>query len=445
MTVIRHLLVWQKPEIIAQALIQRWGEAGFIWLDGDGSEVGRWVTLAVDPIEQICCRGLPEEHNASNPFKALRTIKHGHWTGWLSYEAGAWTEPSNSWRKDQMATLWIASHDPIFKFDLKKQELWIEGYNKSRLENLIRWYKRITQESKSLNQSNYFSQAKRSNGIPISQWTWLTEKKEFSRNVNRIRDLIACGDMFQANLTACCTTLLPDQMSAFDLFQRLRNYCPAPFSGIVIGAGAARNEAIISASPERFIKVSPNGAVETRPIKGTRPRHSDPIKDADFAADLVCSTKDRAENVMIVDLLRNDLGRVCQPGSISVPQLVGLESFPQVHHLTSIIKGCLQENMTWVDLLEASWPGGSISGAPKVRACQRLYELEPTARGPYCGSLITINWDSAFDSNILIRSLLLHNNTLRANAGCGIVADSDANQEADELNWKLMPLLEALE
>ena len=164
-----------------------------------------------------------------------------------------------------------------------------------------------------------------------------------------------------------------------------------------------------------------------------------------MAADLVCSTKDRAENVMIVDLLRNDLGRVCQPGSISVPQLVGLESYSHVHHLTSVVKGQLNKENTWLDLLKASWPGGSISGAPKLRACQRLYELEPTARGPYCGSVIHVTWNGTFDSNILIRSLMIQGKTLRANAGCGIVADSDANSEAQELNWKLMPLLKALQ
>ena len=248
----------------------------------------------------------------------------------------------------------------------------------------------------------------------------------------------------QANLTACCTTILPNGVTAIDLFQRLRKHSPAPFGGVVIGAGEARDEAIISASPERFLKVLPTGQVETRPIKGTRPRHSDRIQDADLAADLVCSPKDRAENVMIVDLLRNDLGRVCQPGSINVTQLVGLESYPQVHHLTSIIQGYLQPQKTWVDLVEASWPGGSISGAPKLRACQRLYELEPTARGPYCGSLLHLNWNGTFDSSIVIRSLLLEGRKLRANAGCGIVADSDPDDERKELSWKLMPLLEAL-
>jgi len=158
----------------------------------------------------------------------------------------------------------------------------------------------------------------------------------------------------------------------------------------------------------------------------------------------VSSPKDRAENVMIVDLLRNDLGRVCEPGTIQVPQLVGLESYRQVHHLTSVVEGQLRSGAGLVDLLRACWPGGSISGAPKLRACQRLGEIEPVARGPYCGSLFRLGADGSFDSNILIRSLMLHGRRLRAHAGCGIVADSDPAAEAEELGWKLRPLLEAL-
>ena len=219
---------------------------------------------------------------------------------------------------------------------------------------------------------------------------------------------------------------------------------PAPFAGLLIGGDGAETEAVVSASPERVLRVNANGQIETRPIKGTRPRDQDPQKDAALAAELICSTKDRAENIMIVDLLRNDLGRVCEPGSIEVPQLLGLETFAAVHHLTSVVRGQLGRQLSWVDLLEACWPGGSITGAPKLRACQRLQELEPTSRGPYCGSLIRVDWDHSFDSNILIRSLLRQGEQLRAHAGCGIVADSDPENEAEELSWKLQPLLDAL-
>jgi para-aminobenzoate synthetase component 1 len=262
--------------------------------------------------------------------------------------------------------------------------------------------------------------------------------------VERIRQWVAAGDLFQANLTACCDTELDHTPDGLALFRRLRHHCPAPFAGLVIAAGDAAGEAVISASPERFLQVSAAGQVETRPIKGTRPRFSNPASDADAAVELVCSAKDRAENVMIVDLLRNDLGRVCIPGSIEVPQLVGLESYPQVHHLTSVVTGQLRDDQNWASLLRACWPGGSITGAPKVRACQRLNGLEPVARGPYCGSLLRVDWDGSFDSSILIRSVMLQGRQLRAHAGCGIVADSDPATEADELGWKLQPLLKAL-
>jgi para-aminobenzoate synthetase component 1 len=184
--------------------------------------------------------------------------------------------------------------------------------------------------------------------------------------------------------------------------------------------------------------------VETRPIKGTRPRRGDPGEDAAAAAELVSSPKDRAENVMVVDLLRNDLGRVCVPGSIRVPQLVGLESYRSVHHLTSVVEGRLRPGAGIVDLVKACWPGGSISGAPKIRACSRLSAMEPVARGPYCGSLFRLDPDGSFDSSILIRSLLVRGARFRAHAGCGIVADSDPEAEADEMGWKLDPLLDAL-
>ena len=423
-------LPWQEPQAMARILRARHGEQGLVWLDGDGSALGRWATLAVAPQEIICCRGLPGEPGATNPFNALRGLAPGHWCGWLSYEAAAWVEPGNPWASDGMATLWIARHDPMLRFDLQQRKVWIEATSTAALESLAQELVPSDQQTRAETVS-----------IPLAAWRHHTTTEQYAAGVQRIRDLIAAGDLFQANLTACCSTAWPHGSSAMELFLNLREACPAPFAGLII---SDQNEALLSSSPERFLQVSAQGAVQTRPIKGTRPRHSEPEQDANLAAELVCSDKDRAENVMIVDLLRNDLGRTCQPGSIQVPQLVGLESYSSVHHLTSVVEGQLKTGLSWVDLLETCWPGGSISGAPKLRACQRLHELEPTSRGPYCGSLLRIDWDGSFDSNILIRSLLRQGDTLRAHAGCGIVADSDPLGEAEELMWKLQPLLEAL-
>jgi para-aminobenzoate synthetase component 1 len=437
MASLRQPLPWCSPAVLAAAMAERWGHEGLIWLDGDGSALGRWATLAVDPLEQRCCRGLPGVAGARDPFAVLSDLGDGHWCGWLSYEAAAWVEPGNPWKADSMASLWIARHDPVLRFDLQEQQLWLEGEDPHRLAAMASWLEQRNSSAAATPPAPVH--------LPLEHWHWHTNLAQFARGVEQIRSLIASGDLFQANLTACCSTELTQPTTALDLFARLRQRCPAPFAGLVVAAGEAAGEALISASPERFLQVSANGLVETRPIKGTRPRDRDPRKDADQAVELVCSVKDRAENVMIVDLLRNDLGRVCQSGSIHVPQLVGLESYPQVHHLTSVVNGQLSAGTSWVDLLRACWPGGSITGAPKLRACQRLAELEPVARGPYCGSVIRRDFDGSFDSSILIRSLLLNGTHLRCHAGCGIVADSDPQEEARELGWKLNPVLEALQ
>ncbi len=445
MTTNRKYCDWIDPVLVAKELIKVFGEEGMIWLDGDGSEFGRWVTLGINPIDHICCYGTPNEKTNSNPFQVLKDLQPGHWTGWLSYEAAAWIEPQNPWREDKMATLWLANHDPVLKFDLHKKELWIEGNNKKRIYT----FKKIIQNIQTHNETKQLYsevlKSKKHKGISINSWKWITSNINFKSNVELIKNLIRTGDLFQANLSTCCQTTIPKNITAVDLYLKLRQNCPAPFGGIIIGKQETSGQAVISSSPERFLKVLPTGEVETRPIKGTRPRHKDEIYDTNLALDLITSEKDRAENTMIVDLMRNDLGKVCKPGSIFVPQLIGLESYKQVHHLTSVIKGSLKSNHTWVNLLEACWPGGSISGAPKLRACQRLYELESIPRGPYCGSFLHINWDGSFDSNILIRSLMVNGRMIRAHAGCGIVADSNSNDETEEMNWKLRPLIEALQ
>ena len=441
---------WIAPSLLARALVERWGAEGLIWLDGDGTPLGRWATLAADPLEQKCRRGLPGEQGSSDPFSALEELGPGHWTGWLSYEAAAWAEPARHWKDDTMASLWIARHDPVLRCDLVARRLWIVGVDRQRLQAMADWLDSLDPAGDAPDSAGGpCQQPQQTLAIPHAAWHWHTDAARFAAGVARIREWIASGDLFQANLTACCSALLPPGVpsgaaAALPLFERLRQHCPAPFAGLVVAGDEARGEAVISASPERFLQVNSTGHVETRPIKGTRPRHGDPERDADLAAELVCSSKDRAENVMIVDLLRNDLGRSCRPGSIHVPQLVGLESYANVHHLTSVVTGELRPERSWVDLLRACWPGGSISGAPKLRACQRLAELEPVARGPYCGSLLRRDWDGSLDSSILIRTLLLKDRELRLQAGCGIVADSDPEAEAEELGWKLHPLLEAL-
>jgi len=434
-------LPWRDPWPLAWGLAEVFGREGLVWLDGDGSDLGRWSVLGVAPQEVVVCRD-------QDPFGALAEMAAGggHWMGWLAYGAGAWVEPGAHWRQSDMAVLWAARHDPVLRLDQQEQRLWLEGSDSALFRELAAVIEALPHRT-----------PPEAAAIPVGVWHWHTSPARFADQVGQVRDLIARGDLFQANLSACCEQDLAAAADPLALYGQLRRHCPAPFSGLAIAGGSPASaggparagdcsslEAVLSASPERFLQVSASGAVETRPIKGTRPRSSDPLVDADAAADLVTNPKDRAENVMIVDLMRNDLGRVCQPGSIRVDQLVGLESYRQVHHLTSVVRGQLRPGLGLVDLLRASWPGGSITGAPKVRACQRLSELEPVPRGPYCGSLFRLGADGSFDSNILIRSVMVKGQRLRVHAGCGIVADSDPAGEAEELGWKLQPLLEAL-
>ena len=438
-----RMLPWREPDVVAQALARRFGEDGLIWLDGDGTPLGRTSLLGVDPLERVRCDGLPGEPGADDPFARLADLAASRhtWLGWLAYEAAAWVEPASHWKRPALPLLWAARFDPLIRLDRLEQHLQLEGHDPERLEAVARCLLSTDPEP-----ATFGTATSGGPSIPLASWRWCTDHQGYAEQVVTIKDLIAAGDLFQANLTACCEAPWPPSGpdGVLALYGRLRRHCPAPFSGLMIAGGGARPEAILSASPERFLQVSASGAVETRPIKGTRPRHRQPGDDAAAAAELVSSAKDRAENVMIVDLLRNDLGRVCEPGSIQVPQLVGLESYAQVHHLTSVVQGQLRPGLSAIDLLRACWPGGSITGAPKLRACLRLAALEPVPRGPYCGSFFRLEADGRFDSSILIRSVMLQGGRLRAHAGGGIVADSDPQAEAEEMGWKLQPLLEAL-
>jgi para-aminobenzoate synthetase component 1 len=440
---LRRPLPWCEPQALLQRLLADLERPGLVWLDGDGSALGRFSVLALEPVAERVCRGLPGQAGAENPFAVLADLEASGrpWLGWLAYEAGAWLEPARHWKRPAMALLWAVQADPLLIADHRQQQLWLEGHDPQRLQALaVRLERAAVQALAPVGAVEPLP-------VPRAGWRWHTDPQAFAAQVQAVRERIACGDLFQANLTACCEQHLSEPPSAarlLALYGRLRRHCPAPFAGLAIGGTAAPGEAVLSASMERFLQLGGDGLVETRPIKGTRPRHGDAGADADAAAELITSPKDRAENVMIVDLLRNDLGRVCVPGSIQVPQLLGLESYRQVHHLTSVVQGRLRPGLGAADLLRACWPGGSITGAPKIRACQRLGELEPVPRGPYCGSLFRLDGSGGMDSSILIRSLFVQGPRLRVHAGCGIVADSDPEAEAEEMGWKLQPLLAAL-
>jgi para-aminobenzoate synthetase component 1 len=256
---------------------------------------------------------------------------------------------------------------------------------------------------------------------------------------------IHAGDLFQANLARGWTGRLRADRSPGEVAAALHAHGAAPF-GAMVNLG---DRALVSNSPERFIRLDANGRLETRPIKGTRPRGKTPDEDAALADDLQASTKDRAENLMIVDLMRHDLSKVARTGSVAVPALNALESYANVHHLVSTVTARLAEGKTAADVLIATLPAGSISGAPKVQAMKVIHEMEP-ARGPYCGALFTIDAGGAMDSSVLIRTLAFERDEarrwhVRAAAGGGIVADSDPEAERIETETKLSLIRRVLE
>jgi len=256
--------------------------------------------------------------------------------------------------------------------------------------------------------------------------------------VARVIEYVYAGDIFQANLSQRLEAPLAG--TPFELYLRLRRRNPAPFAAYL----AFGDVVVVSSSPERFLCVDDDRRVETRPIKGTRPRGVGPEHDAALALALAESDKDRAENVMIVDLLRNDLSRVCRPGTVHVPELFALEHYQTVHHLVSTVVGELAREHDALDLLRAAFPGGSITGAPKVRAMQIIAELEPTQRGVYCGSIGYLSATGALDTSIVIRTYLVVGRDVYFQVGGGIVADSDPEQEYRETLDKARGLIAAL-
>jgi para-aminobenzoate synthetase component 1 len=260
---------------------------------------------------------------------------------------------------------------------------------------------------------------------------------EYLAAIRAAVDYIWNGDVFQVNLAQ--RLLYPIGCDPVELYLRLRSVNPAPFAGYF----GLPHYQVISASPERFFAIRQR-LVETRPIKGTRRRTGFPESDLVSGFELMSSQKDRAENVMIVDLLRNDLSRCCEDESIEVTQLCGLERFPTVLHLVSAIRGRLSAGGTAADVWTAMFPGGSVTGAPKVRAMEIIAELEPTSRGPYCGSLAYIGWDGSVDANILIRTITAAKGWWQIPVGGGIVAMSDPRREYDETWAKATGMLRAI-
>lgn len=274
-----------------------------------------------------------------------------------------------------------------------------------------------------------------------SPWLSNMTKAEYTEKFNKVQEHLLSGDCYQINLAQRFSAGYSgsEYGSEWTAYNKLRQQNAAPFSAFI----RHKNGAVLSVSPERFIQVK-NNIIETKPIKGTRPRHLDKTKDAELAEQLRNATKDRAENLMIVDLLRNDLSKVAVAGSVDVPDLFEIESFPAVHHLVSKVTATLDTNFSSLDVLKGAFPGGSITGAPKIRAMQIIHKLEPNPRSVYCGAIGYIKPNGDMDSNISIRTLVCNQNKIHCWAGGGLVADSVCDDEYQETLDKVNKILPVL-
>ncbi|MEM7083510.1 MAG: aminodeoxychorismate synthase component I [Pseudomonadota bacterium] len=263
--------------------------------------------------------------------------------------------------------------------------------------------------------------------------------EHFVEAVKRAKQYIIDGDVFQANLSRAWHGDAIDSWHDAEMYRRLRQANPGPFAGLAVW----QDLAIISSSPERLIALH-DGQIDTRPIAGTRPRSEESETDEALWRELIGHPKERAEHVMLIDLERNDLGRVCQPGSVEVNELMVIESYAHVHHIVSNVRGRLRDDVTVGDAIRATFPGGTITGCPKVRCMEIIAELERTPRGPYTGSMGYFNHDGSGDLNILIRTIVRNHGSVSLRAGAGIVFDSDPHKELDETGFKAKGLIRAI-
>jgi para-aminobenzoate synthetase component 1 len=355
----------------------------------------------------------------------------GGLAGFIGYEYGSVLERLPRAQSDDLALpdLVLGVYPWVVAWDHLTNRAWVIGDDKATVDRVSTLV--LAEHPDSRQHDDWETRAtaiqpRRSPPWPLSFDSTFT-RDSYLRAIERIQAYIGAGDIFQANLSQRFTTPCPD--TPWSVYQRVRARNPAPFAAYFDFGDAV----VVSASPERFLHADVCGHVETRPIKGTRPRVPDnATQDNLNSIKLIQSKKDRAEHVMIVDVLRNDISRVAEYGSVHVPDLFALEQHPTVFHLVSTITGKLRPNVSAADLLHACFPGGSITGAPKIRAMEIIAELEPTTRGPYCGTIAYLSHTGAMDSSIVIRTCIMKDGQAYVSAGGGIVADSIPEDEYTE-------------
>jgi aminodeoxychorismate synthase component I len=401
------------------------------------SSGGRYSIFCWDPVDIITFG----EHDLGNPWQLLedrispndigsneKIPFSGGWIGFVSYEAGYWLEriAPLDFATIPSPILRFAYYDTAIVADHLTNTWYVSGTEspgaRTPLDDRLGTAERLI-ESCSVQVSGSSGGA----DCPMAADIHANmSRDDFLAAVRRIQEYIGAGDVYQVNVAQRFHT--KTTAAAVDLYQRLRRSNPAAYSAMI----AWDDSAVLSSSPELFLQLDANRVVTTRPIKGTRPRSDDNEMDELLRDELRTSEKDHAELAMIVDLLRNDLGRVCQPGTVRVESAADIEKHPTVWHLVATITGRLNSNASRVDLLRAAFPGGSITGAPKIRAMQIIHELEPHRRGVYCGGIGFFSATGHTTFNIAIRTLWLNNGTLSWHAGGGIVADSIPEAEYEE-------------
>jgi para-aminobenzoate synthetase component 1 len=417
----------------------------------------RWTYLVADPVAV-----LESPAAGPDPFAVARRLVArldrtlvvpadappflGGLVGFLGYDLGATLErlPAIAEADQDLPVLRLALHDWVVAWDRKTGHAWIggralDGDGRRLARRLDDVHARLTIPPHRPNMTAPTDEVE-----PL-RFTSDMDRETYENGVARIRDHIARGDLYQANLTRRLEA--PFDGDPWQLYRHLRTGDPSLFSAYLdLGPSqlSGRPRALLSASPEPFLSVDTNGVVKTDPIKGTRPRGRDAATDRALARELLASDKDRAENVMIVDVLRNDLGRVCQAGTVRVPRLCRLERTAAVQHLVSTVTGVLAPDRDAFDLLAAAFPGGSITGAPKIRAMAILEGLEPVRRGPYTGAIGWIGPDGAMQTSIVIRTFVADGRRLTLHVGGGITWKSDPAAEWEETVTKARGPLSAI-
>jgi para-aminobenzoate synthetase component 1 len=436
------------------------------WLDSgmDPHKLGRYSFMGSDPFLVMKSRGDEimlikdgqEEKRRGNPFDILGELLEiykidsgelpvpfaGGAVGYLSYDLCHFIEklPHKAVDDLNLPECYLGFYDVMVAFDNQENKTYIVSTGFPELEAGKRW-RRAEVRGNELRNAILLSPPPRSSTESHNRKK-ITFRANFTHEgylaaVARAREYIGAGDIFQVNLSQRFEAEL--DIHPYELYKRLRHINPAPFASYLNFAEVN----IVGASPERFLKVQGN-LVETRPIKGTKPRGKTPEEDKELAAALLASKKDRAENIMIVDLERNDLGRVCRYGTVRVTELAILETYATVFHLTSTVSGQLSQGKGCIELLKATFPGGSITGAPKVRAMEIIDELEPTRRNVYTGSIGYIGFNGDMDLNIVIRTIIVKDGKAYFQVGGAIVYDSKPEAEYTETLDKGQALMRAL-